>query len=139
MSRTVYIRCEFPVVQAEGLWSLWKCQGQMQNHFWRRQHTLADQRREAVCLERTVAFLRFFANFWRIVIKQVYPLEVEIQFIWIWHSLRLIEVLLIQMMNKNPVQGIKTFFYDGMCYWDSILYSHSPTLKASIMGKHYSF
>jgi hypothetical protein len=25
--------------------------------------------------------LKIFANFWRIVIKQVYPLEVEIQFI----------------------------------------------------------
>jgi hypothetical protein len=73
------------------------------------------------------------------VIKQFYPLEVEIQFIWIWQSLRLIEILLIHMMNKNPVQVIKTVFNDSMYYWDSILYSQSHTLKASILGKHYSF
>ena len=28
------------------------------------------------------------------------------------------EVLLIHMMIKNPVQGIKMAFHDDMCYWD---------------------
>jgi hypothetical protein len=32
-------------------------------------------------LGKNCNMLRNFANFWRIVIKQVYPLEVEIQFI----------------------------------------------------------
>ena len=32
-------------------------------------------------LGENCSMLKIFANFWRIVIKQVYPLEVEIQFI----------------------------------------------------------
>jgi hypothetical protein len=44
-----------------------------------------------------------------------------------------------EIMNKNPVLRTNMVFNDVVSYWDFILYSHSPVLKASIMGNSIPF